>query len=580
MMTVHVCNACGKDNQANARFCNWCGTAMNGTSLTGLLLTQSLLHNGRYLILERVGKGGMAAVYKAQDVLLNQRVVAIKEMSQNGLTGQDLQDAITAFTHEANMLVHLKHQSLPHIYEQFEDGGRRYLVMEFLQGETLEDRLEALRLQGKRLAIAQVLDIARQLCVVLDYLHSQQPPVIFRDLKPSNIMLTGQGQVYLIDFGIARLFKPGQAKDTIALGSPGYAPPEQYRKTTSPRSDIYSLGATLHQMLTGDDPSQNPFHFRSFVVNMPQLEQLVLCMIALDEHQRPASMKVVLDVLDNLAQQRQPKQTKAHKHVTGRSRHVGSATPKGNNSPAGSAVVNMPTPLTVCVVISSHAADQLLWRDIHSQLISLIDGFPHIQIKTDVQCLDTANLILLLLSNDFLTSPPCMTAASRAVDRDETQGANVLLVLLRQCSLAGSRLTHLRTIPDDAVAHLSLYAQEQRILEVARTIRTHLVTQLLTGKSSGPMNLLQWLLWQLYGNGHATCRYFLVGRYALKHVRPAGLASILLHLLDLQKGRMTAEYLVGPVRCRDLSHLLHVVAPSVVDPAAVQGIATRQKPQC
>src|SRR5947207_2965614 len=107
-------------------------------SATGLLPSQSVLNNGRYAILKRVGQGGMGAVYKAQDLLLNKRIVAVKEMSQNGLVGQELQRAIAAFTHEAEILSRLKHQSLPHVYATFEENGRHYLVMEFIEGRTLE----------------------------------------------------------------------------------------------------------------------------------------------------------------------------------------------------------------------------------------------------------------------------------------------------------------------------------------------------------------------------------------------------------------------------------------------------------
>ena len=118
--------------------------------------------------------------------------------------------------------------------------------MDFIAGETLEDYQS--KAPNKRLLLSEVLDIGLQLCIVLDYLHSQQPPIVFRDLKPANIIRTPTGKIYLIDFGIARYFKPGQAKDTVALGSLGYAAPEQYGKAqTTPRADIYSLGAVLHQ---------------------------------------------------------------------------------------------------------------------------------------------------------------------------------------------------------------------------------------------------------------------------------------------------------------------------------------------
>ena len=149
-----------------------------------------------------------------------------------------------------------------------------------------------------------------QLCTVLHYLHSQQPPIIFRDLKPANIIRAPTGQIYLIDFGIARYFKPGQPKDTMALGSPGYAAPEQYGKAqTTPRADLYSLGAVLHQLLTTRDPSEAPFRFTPLRPKNPQshsepgslttsmveilvnkLETLIASMLDMDVNKRPADV--------------------------------------------------------------------------------------------------------------------------------------------------------------------------------------------------------------------------------------------------------------------------------------------------
>src|SRR5215472_6963537 len=132
--------------------------------------------------------------------------------------------------------------------------------MDFIEGQTLEEMLQQRGTPG--LPVAKVLRMADELCDVLDYLHRQQPPIIYRDLKPSNVMVTPTGHLVLIDFGIARLFKPGQAHDTVAFGSPGYAAPEQHGHTqTTAQSDLFSLGVLLHQLLTGSDPSRTPFLF-------------------------------------------------------------------------------------------------------------------------------------------------------------------------------------------------------------------------------------------------------------------------------------------------------------------------------
>lgn len=304
------CDTCGVANRPQAVFCVACGRRLHAplqprsisNTLTGLLVQHHVLKR-RYSVISKIGTGGFGAVYKAQDTQFGNRLVAIKEMSQSGLGTQELLEATEAFKREAFMLANLTHPHLPRIYEQFSDAGRWYLVMDFIEGHTLEEQLS--QAQGGRLPVEQVLSIGIQLCTVLDYLHTRQPPIIFRDLKPANVMLTSHGHVYLIDFGIARHFKPGQARDTIAFGSPGYAAPEQYgRVQTTPRSDIYSLGATMHQMLTGEDPSHTPFHFappQSNDQRVPAIGTLLLRMVEMDASKRPDSMAVVKQELQRIS---------------------------------------------------------------------------------------------------------------------------------------------------------------------------------------------------------------------------------------------------------------------------------------
>src|SRR5215469_12695691 len=313
------CDACGAANRRQAAFCYKCGKRLQasfpmqqypvgvpsiGTS-TGLLVPKYLLRQ-RYLIVRRVGQGGMGAVYEAQDTQLGNRLVAVKEMSQSGLKPDELLEASSTFKREAHMLASLQHPNLPSIYDHFSENGRWYLVVSFIEGETLEEYLS--RAKGLNLPIQEVLDIGIQLCTVLDYLHTRQPPIIFRDLKPANVMRTHDGHLYLIDFGIARHFKPGQVKDTVALGSPGYAAPEQYGKTqTGAHSDIYSLGAMLHQLLSGSDPSQNPFTFAPLPPNgQPAtitLEKLIRQMVTMDVNKRPTSMTIIRQELQRVASQ-------------------------------------------------------------------------------------------------------------------------------------------------------------------------------------------------------------------------------------------------------------------------------------
>ncbi|GHO93496.1 hypothetical protein KSF_035440 [Reticulibacter mediterranei] len=210
-----------------------------------------MLHHKRYLILRTIGRGGMGAVYQAKD-LKRHVLCAIKEMSLSMVPPEEQAQAIQNFKDEAKILWGLNHPNLPTFYGFFSENQRHFLVMEFIDGRTLEDLLEQNR---GPFSERRVLGWARQLCDVLEYLHSQNPPVIFRDMKPGNAMLTRDGQVKLIDFGIARLFRPTGSVDTQLLGTPGFAPPEQYGSAqTDERSDIYSLAMTLYQLLTDKLP--------------------------------------------------------------------------------------------------------------------------------------------------------------------------------------------------------------------------------------------------------------------------------------------------------------------------------------
>ena len=321
---VIYCSACGATSQPQATFCFHCGQKLLiGTRptpvtpapepldhLTGLLEPHHML-NHRYRIVEMIGQGGMGAVYKARDIKFG-RKVAVKEMSQHNLSDQETEEATERFRQEANLLARLTHPNLPSVYDYFEEGGRWYLVMDFIKGETLEAYIA--KATDSILPLIEVLDIGIQLTRVLGYLHTRPTPIIFRDLKPLNIMITSDKHVYLIDFGVARLFKRGKAKDTLALGSVGYAAPEQFGKAqTTPRSDIYSLGVILHQLLTGTDPQNNDplFHFQPLGFYNPslpkELADLITYMLEVDSRMRPGSTVGVRRELERIrARLRQP----------------------------------------------------------------------------------------------------------------------------------------------------------------------------------------------------------------------------------------------------------------------------------
>ena len=596
---MSVCSACGKDNHSGARFCNWCGEGITGSknSVTGLLPSQALLYNGRYMIIARVGQGGMGAVYKALDLHEHNTVVAIKEMSQSGLSGNELQHAIDAFRREAQILAGLQHHSLPRIHQQFVEDERRYLVMEFIEGETLEHWLQNLKQQDQTRRLKQALALGLQLCAVLEYLHTQKPPIIFRDLKPGNVMLTAQGQVYLIDFGIARLFKAGQQKDTVALGSPGYAPPEQYRKSTSPRSDIYSLGATLHQLLSGVDPSENPFQFQALSLPISALDRLIMSMVAMDEETRPLSMQEVHVELLRIAQQLQSSARAAKSRQT--RLLVDSAPATISTTPAPSTDSALPEPppeplaglqsIRIYAITAASVQDQRLWQDVEEQFRSLMTTFPQAQMMDrrvpqgglikHMQAVELADIVICCVSDNFLHSADCMLAVQRAVDLLQQQTLKVFSVLLRPCDWQASVLTQIPMITDGAVAHLSVYAQEQRVQLTAKALHTQLSNILLASARSGPMSLAQWLLWQLYGNGGRSCPYFVVGNYALRYVRPSGRDGVVFYLYDLQRGRAIADYIVGTHNRMHLATLIEVLAPTRSDPEQVQGVAMRVPPE-
>lgn len=298
------CSVCGAANPSGATLCFACRQPLS--TVKDEDADEQKLLRGRYRLLLPVGTGGFGAVYKALDTWTQERFVAIKQINLKGLSPQQMIDATDTFNREVELLTQLTHPNLPRVYEHFTDPAHWYLIMDFIEGQTLEQMLLQ---RGGPLSVNEVLEIGLQLCAVLHYLHTRHPPIIFRDVKPANIMLSLRKQVYLIDFGAARLFKPGRPRDTIAFGSPGYAAPEQYGKAqTTPRSDIYSLGATLYHLLTGRDPSDAPFHFvppRNINPGIaPELSNLLMSMLRLDATQRPHSMEVVKEQLEKLANKR------------------------------------------------------------------------------------------------------------------------------------------------------------------------------------------------------------------------------------------------------------------------------------
>ncbi|HEY0754056.1 MAG TPA: serine/threonine-protein kinase [Ktedonobacteraceae bacterium] len=269
--------------------------------------THGMLLHGRYRLGATLGLGGYSAVYRGWDTQEQEREIALKQITLQGLSAEETIEATSTYNREIEALSSLNHSQVPRLYAHFSDSDHWYLVLEYIKGQTLEAFLSAREAQHRLLNLEEILGMGLQLCTVLEYLHTRHPPLIFRDLKPSNIMRTPSGKLYLIDFGIARRYTLGQSRDTQSLGSPGYAAPEQYgRAQTDARADLYSLGALLQQLLTGHDPSQLrqgllPSRLNGQTGNA-ELEALIACLLAVNPQQRTSTASDLSHELEGIRQ--------------------------------------------------------------------------------------------------------------------------------------------------------------------------------------------------------------------------------------------------------------------------------------
>ncbi|MDQ7825857.1 MAG: ankyrin repeat domain-containing protein [Candidatus Eremiobacteraeota bacterium] len=295
------CPQCGSAVEDKARFCMQCGERLAAESA-------SLLLDNRYEILATVKSGGMGCLYKARDIRLN-NVVAVKQMKSAFTSEDDDAYAEGRFWEEARLLSTLHHGGLPKVIDFFcgKDPSTarpaRYLVMTFIEGKDLE-ALRAERGQAP-FPVEEVLDYFRQILSILNYLHTQCPPIVYRDMKLSNIMLS-EKRIFLVDFGIARLFVPEKGGGTQA-GTPGFAAPEQYKGFAEPRSDLYALGTVLYSLLTGLDPGGDPTKaphacekVRALNAAVPAyLEEIIGEMMEYECEKRPPSAAAIIKRLND-----------------------------------------------------------------------------------------------------------------------------------------------------------------------------------------------------------------------------------------------------------------------------------------
>jgi serine/threonine-protein kinase len=276
-------------------------------------LTNGEILRERYKIREQIGQGGTGNIYLAEDTRLQGRLCAVKEVEHNQVLPPDiLAQAREQFFREASILARLDHPNLPKVSDYFSEGERDYLIMDYVPGKDLRQRMQEARRSETFLPEREVLQWAAQIAEALHYLHSQEPPIVHRDIKPSNIKITPSGLVKLVDFGLVKIMAPDEVTITVihGQGTALYTPLEQYGGDdthTDPRADIFSFGATLYHLLTNEPPAEVRKRFLSSPslipprqINpslSPQVERAILWAMSLHPDHRPASVLAFRDAL-------------------------------------------------------------------------------------------------------------------------------------------------------------------------------------------------------------------------------------------------------------------------------------------
>ena len=301
------CPYCKAENRDGVRYCSNCGRLIDPAALSSGVSSSSLtvastqakgitpggtggshtlsvgtpLQGGRYVIKKVLGQGGMGAALLATDKRVNNKPVVIKELVSDSSDPNKIKEDERNFKQEMMTLAALHHPLIPAVTDSFDENQRYFMVQDYVEGENLEERMERTKQPMKE---REVLGFASQVLDVLEYLARRTPPIVHRDIKPANIIIdTEDKRAHLVDFGIARadVVKNARRKQTSALGTPGYAPPEQYQGNADPRSDLYALGATLHHLLTNRDPRDfPPFNYPPARTLNPQLSPEVEQLLA------------------------------------------------------------------------------------------------------------------------------------------------------------------------------------------------------------------------------------------------------------------------------------------------------------
>jgi eukaryotic-like serine/threonine-protein kinase len=357
------CPYCRTVNRDGISYCNNCGkligsipssssTGSMDTTTTTSGLSRSLvagahLQGSRYVIQQVLGQGGMGAALLATDARLDGKTVVIKELLSDHVDQTKLQADVRNFKREVATLAHIDHPLVPSVTDHFQEGNRYFMVQEYVEGENLEEQLEYAHQPLKE---REMLICASQTLDVLDYLAQQTPPIVHRDIKPANIIISVRDRrAHLVDFGIARAeaARNTRRKQTSAMGTSGYAPPEQYQGNADPRSDVYALAATLHHLLTNRDPRDHELFTYPPVRSLnpqlsPEIEQVLMRALDRDINQRYQSAVAMKQDIDTILHRRYGVSGNIDSYTLGTSANLGTTNAIQQDQTMPS-VANMPT---------------------------------------------------------------------------------------------------------------------------------------------------------------------------------------------------------------------------------------------